>query len=189
MSPIHASAPSRTIRFRLATIKVLLLALPFMVWCANPSFAESPSPKYVFMFIGDGMSFEQVRLASLALKEQGKPQLRMTCLPVNGQLYTRSANNAVTDSAAAATALASGVKTDNGTIGQLPDGTPVAPISVKLLQEGRLIGVLTSVTANHATPAGYYAHVQSRRQYEEIGLQLPGSGIHFLAGRWNLTER
>ncbi len=146
--------------------------------------AETSSPKYIFLFIGDGMGFEQVRLADLALKARDdNAQLRMTRLPVTGQIHTRSANHPITDSAAAATALAAGVRTNNGMIGQAPDGTPVEPISQKLRREGMLIGVLTSVTANHATPAPFYSHAARRNMYEEIGLQFVDSGVHLLAGR------
>lgn len=144
---------------------------------------QAGSPRYLFLFIGDGMGFEQVKLADLALREQNGSQMRMTQLPVTGQIHTHSANNAVTDSAAAATALACGVRTDNGRIGQLPDGSPVEPISLKLLREGKKVAILTSVTANHATPAPFYSHAERRNQFEKIGMQFIDSGVHFLAGR------
>ncbi len=163
--------------------RILIVGAFFVLSLMSSLCAESSSPRYIFLFIGDGMGFEQVRLADEALKERDGSQTRMTRLPVTGQIRTHSANNKVTDSAAAGTALACGVRTDNGRIGQLPDGTPVEPVSLKLLKEGMMIGILTSVTANHATPAPYFSHAGNRREYESIAMQFIGSGVHFLAGR------
>jgi len=160
----------------ISVVVIILLSM------ASALRAETSSPKYVFLFIGDGMGFGQVRLADMALGEQDGSQTRMTRLPVTGQINTRSVGNAVTDSAAAGTALACGVKTRNSMIGQLPDGTPVEPVSLKLLQEGMKIGILTSVTANHATPAPFYSHAARRNMFEAIALQFIESGVHFLAG-------
>ena len=170
-------------RMRSGLNRILTVGALFVLSMLSALGAETSSPKFIFLFIGDGMGFEQVRLADSALKDRDGSQTRMTRLPVAGQIHTRSANREITDSAAAGTALACGVKTDNGRIGQLPDGTPVEPVSLKLLQDGMMIGILTSVTANHATPAPYYSHADNRNQYESIAMQFIGSGVHFLAGR------
>ncbi len=171
--------------FRMRSVwkRMLTLGAFLVLSMSSAPGAESASPKYIFLFIGDGMGFEQVKLANAAIEEQDGSQTRMTRLPVTGQIHTRSANSAVTDSAAAGTALACGKKTNNGMIGQLPDGTPVEPVSLKLLREGMAVGVLTSVWATHATPAPFYSHAAHRNQAEEIGMQFPASGVHFLAGR------
>src|SRR5690606_25890041 len=86
---------------------------------------EQARPKYVFLFIGDGMGPTQVQAADRARQETENEQLRMTRLPVSGEVITANVDGNVTDSAAAATSLAAGVKTKNGMIGQLPDGEPV----------------------------------------------------------------
>lgn len=142
---------------------------------------DAAGPRYVFLFIGDGMGTAQVQLAD-RFAESGDG-LVMTSLPVKGLIQTRSADAVVTDSAAAATALAAGVKTNNGMIGQLPDGTAVPSIAQQLTAAGWKTGVISSVQANHATPASFYAHTESRNMYNEISAQFPASGIHFLAGR------
>src|SRR5690606_1416591 len=67
------------------------------------------APRYVFLFIGDGMGPKQVELGDRALQAESGESLRMTRLPVHGWALTRSANREVTDSAAAGTALAAGI--------------------------------------------------------------------------------
>ena len=78
-------------------------------------------PKYIFLFIGDGMGAPQV---SLAAEFCGKPQL-FDGFETVGLTATRSLNSYITDSAAAGTALASGSKTNSGMVGRAPDGTPL----------------------------------------------------------------
>lgn len=144
--------------------------------------AAAQQPKYVFLFIGDGMGPNQRFVANQASQAaHGKPLL-IESLPVRGQIQTRSADNETTDSAAAGTALACGVKTNNGMLGQLPDGTPVLSIADRLAAAGFKTGVLSSVTLNHATPAAFYAHVPKRNMYNEIAGQFPASRIHLLIG-------
>ena len=79
-------------------------------------------PKYVFVFIGDGMSTPQRMVAEEFAEKTGHGELAMNRLPYQVNTRTRSANSVITDSAAAATAIACGVKTNNGMLGVLPDG-------------------------------------------------------------------
>ena len=92
--------------------------------------------KYVFFFIGDGMGPNQVLASEMYLAELsgeiGRRQLLMTQFPYSGQVATFSLSNGITDSAAAGTSLASGKKTNNGMIGQTPDGTPAESAATKL---------------------------------------------------------
>jgi alkaline phosphatase len=156
----------------------------FVCVCGIGVYAESRVPRYIFFFIGDGMGFGQVEISNLALREQApNAEMRMTRLPVTGKTRTQSANSGVTDSGAAGTALATGFRTNNGRISQLPDGTPIEPVSLKLQKEGMKIGVLSSVTGNHATPAAFYSNAGNRNEYENIGMQFIESGVAFLAGR------
>ena len=175
---------------RKASVALVLAA--FLLGVSSPHLvADQPklsTPKYVFLFIGDGMGFEQVKLAQAGLTHRGGGELRMTRLPVKGSMKTRSANLPVTDSAAAATALARGRKTNNGMIGQTPDGQRVESICKAFVHAGMKVGVLTSVGVNHATPAGFYGHAASRNQYNLIASQFPASGINLLAGCALLSE-
>lgn len=143
--------------------------------------------KYVFYFIGDGMGVNQVNGAEtyLAAREGriGTSPLLFPSFPYVGLITTQSATNGVTDSAAAGTALASGVKTKNHAVGVLKDlQTPVPTIAEKAKQHGAAVGITTSVSVDHATPAVFYAHVPKRTMYYEIGKQLPASGFDFFAG-------
>lgn len=142
--------------------------------------------KYVFFFIGDGMGPHQVLSTEMCLAELegriGRTSLLMTTFPYSGQVATFSANSGITDSAASGTCLASGKKTNNGMIGQKPDGTPAISVASRLKEQGWGIGIMTSVTIDHATPASHYAHTPSRSNYYIIGTQLAESGFDFFGG-------
>lgn len=156
---------------------VLLCAVVVLGWS---------QPKYVFYFIGDGMGPNNVMAAQMYLAELkgqiGVERLTMTTLPYTGQLSTFSTSNGITDSSAAGTCLATGVKTNNGTLGLDDKGKRVTTIAEKLHKEGWAVGVTTSVSIDHATPAAFYAHVPKRNQYYEIGLQLAKSEFEFFGG-------
>ena len=142
--------------------------------------------KYVFFFIGDGMGPHQVLSTEMYLAELegkiGRKSLLMTTFPYSGQVATFSANSGITDSAASGTCLASGKKTNNGMIGQTPDGTPAISVASRLKKQGWGIGIMTSVTIDHATPSSHYAHTPSRNNYYVIGTQLAESGFDFFGG-------
>ncbi len=88
-----------------------------------------------------------------------------------------------TDSAAAATAMAAGVKSYNAAIGVGPGGEPVPNISELALAAGCSAGVVTSVQISHATPAGFVAHAPSRNAYSRIGMEmLAKSGVQVIMG-------
>ena len=144
------------------------------------------APKYVFYFIGDGMGLNQVAATQYYLRsckgELGVTPLCFTQFPYTGIATSYSASSDVTDSAAGGTALATGHKTYNGAIGLDADAAPVTSIAEKAHRYGAKVGVATSVTINHATPASFYAHQKSRNDYYEIGVQLPASGFDFFAG-------
>ena len=142
--------------------------------------------KYVFFFIGDGMGPHQVLATEMYLAELdgkiGRKPLLMTTFPYSGQVATFSASSGITDSAASGTCLASGKKTTNGMIGQTPDSVAVTSVASRLKEEGWGIGIMTSVTIDHATPSSHYAHTPSRNDYYVIGTQLAESGFDFFGG-------
>ena len=142
--------------------------------------------KYVFFFIGDGMGPHQVLSTEMYLAELegkiGRKSLLMTTFPYSGQVATFSANSGITDSAASGTCWASGKKTNNGMIGQTPDGTPAISVAARLKEQGWGVGIMTSVTIDHATPSSHYAHTPSRNNYYIIGTQLAESGFDFFGG-------
>ena len=118
--------------------------------------------KYVFYFIGDGMGVNQVLGTEMYLSELkgeiGVTPLLFTQFPYATTATTFSATNGVTDSAAAGTALATGKKTKNGALGVTKDSERVNSVASWAKENGYRVGVSTSVSIDHATPAAFYAH-------------------------------
>ena len=163
------------------------------------------APKYVFLFIGDGMSYPQIQstsdyLGALADEDywqaqpslddnggavlDGPEYLNFMNFEGVGSAVTYDSNSFAPDSASTATSLATGHKTYSGSINVDETGTvEYETISEKLhSQKGYSIGVITSVNLNHATPAAFYAHQASRNDYYDIGLELVDSGFEYFAG-------
>lgn len=162
-------------------ISFFLLCSLISVW----TYAQEA--KYVFFFIGDGMGVNQVQGTELYLGElDGKIRLTpldFTEFPYATTSSTYSATNGVTDSAAGGTALATGTKTKNGTIGMEQDQqTPIASIAMRAKEKGCRVGIATSVSIDHATPAAFYAHNPNRKNYYQIGKDLFTAGFDFYAG-------
>lgn len=160
-------------------------SLLFLLLLAICAYAQQA--KYVFYFIGDGMGVNQVQGTEIYLAElegkMGISPLLFTQFPYSTVATTNSATNRVTDSAAAGTALATGQKTKNSAIGVLKDQqTPVNSIGVWAKNKGCRVGITTSVTVNHATPAAFYGHAAKRTLYHEIGKDLYKTGFDFYAG-------
>lgn len=148
--------------------------------------AKAQQAKYVFYFIGDGMGLNQVNTTEMYLGEQqgriGTEPLCFASFPVAGMATTFSASNSITDSAAGGTALATGVKTYNGAIGVDANKERVMSVAERAKRAGKKVGVTTSVSVDHATPAAFYGHQPDRSMYYEIALQLPEAGFDFYAG-------
>ena len=165
-------------------MKKFLLAFALLAVFILPTQAQQP--KYVFYFIGDGMGVNQVlgtEMYQSELKgEIGVTPLLFTQFPYATVAHTFSASNGVTDSAAAGTALATGHKTKNGAIGVNKDMAEVNSVAVWAKNNGYKVGVSTSVSIDHATPASFYAHENSRNNSYQIGLDLIESNFDFYAG-------
>lgn len=165
-------------------MKKLSLLLSFLLLVLS---GYAQQAKYVFYFIGDGMGVNQVQGTELYRGElKGKigiTPIWFTQFPYATTATTFSATNGVTDSAAAGTALATGNKTQNGTIGMKQDlQTEVSSVAVWAKNKGCRVGVTTSVSVDHATPAAFYAHDPSRGSYYKIGTDLYKAGFDFYAG-------
>ena len=153
------------------------------ILCSVLSFAQA---KYIFYFIGDGMGTNQVLSSEMYLAELegriGRKPLLMTQFPYSGQVATFSASNGITDSSAAGTCLATGTKTNNGTLGLSPAKDTLRSVAEILQQQGYGIGIMTTVAIDHATPAAFYAKVPDRNMYYEIGTQLAYTDFDFFGG-------
>ena len=158
-------------------------AIPCAAFAALVSFSlGAASPRYVFLFIGDGMSTPQRMVADEFSRAIGRGGLAMNRLPYQSTTRTRSANAIITDSAAAATAIACGEKANNGALGIAPDGTRLESVAEVARGKGMKVGIMTTVTIVHATPAAFYAHRRSRSEYYGIALDLVASGFDYFAG-------
>ena len=135
----------------------------------------------MILFIGDGMGTEQRKAGRWASVGQSG-QLAMDSLPLQGWLQTASADNSVTDSAAGATAMATGIKTDNGHISVDPDEAILETILEIAEVRGMATGLVTTVQVSHATPGAFAAHVPDRNMYTEIARQMIESGVDVLLG-------
>ena len=172
----------------------LLLAVLMLV-CALPGALaqeEASAPKYVFMFIGDGMGNPQVAATQYYLGSIENPQsefpvpadLSFTRFEALGMVTTYDASSFCPDSASTATSMASGEKTLSGVINyDVTLTTPFKLITEYAKEAGYKIGVISSVSVDHATPAAYYAKQPSRNDYYEIALQaVNGDTVDYLAG-------
>ncbi len=146
--------------------------------------AEEVKPvKYVFLFIGDGMSIPQRMMTEEFQKRSGKPGLLINKFEHQAITSTQAADSFITDSAASGTAIACGEKTNNGRIGMDAEGKrKLESVAEVARDHGRKVGIITSVTLNHATPAAFYAHNTSRSNYYQIGLDLIASNFDYFGG-------
>ncbi|GAK58468.1 alkaline phosphatase [Candidatus Vecturithrix granuli] len=140
------------------------------------------TPKYVFLFIGDGTGIPQRMATELIVKGEGGEGLLLNRLPAYGVTTTRSFNSLITDSSSAGTAIATGFKTVDGYVGVDPEFKPLETIAEMAKKKGMKVGILTSVSMDHATPASFYAHQESRNMFYEIALDMAKSGFDYFGG-------
>lgn len=140
--------------------------------------SEVKKPKNIILLIGDGMGLSQVS-AAIYYKD-GKPNFER--FNTIGLSKTSSSNELVTDSAAGATVFSAGVKTYNGAIGVDKDTIPVPTIVENLVKRDYGTGIVATSSIQHATPAAFFAHVESRKMYEEITEFAPKSGVNIFIG-------
>lgn len=148
---------------------------------AQPAGWETNAVKNVIFMIGDGMGINQIWLTQIVAAGPGG-RLNIERLPVSGIVTTYSASNLMTDSAAAATALATGSKTANGVIGCLPDGTRVANLIEKAEERQMATGLVVTKAVTDATPAGFSAHNASRGDQTAIAADMFNRKIEIIFG-------
>lgn len=150
--------------------------------------AEMGQAKYVFLFIGDGMSHIQVNLAQAFRGTDIKGEIKNSLMnfsefSVSGVATTHDSTSFCPDSASTATSIAGGVKTHSGVIGLTADlKEEVKTVAQYAKEAGKKVGIISTVTLNHATPAAFYASVESRNSYYEIGEQMAASDFDFFGG-------
>lgn len=155
---------------------------------ASGSSAPVQKAKYVFVFIGDGMAVAQTSAAeiyanAMAQKEPGFKKLGFTQFPAQGITTTYDASSIITDSASAGTAIVSGNKTLSGVINMDAGKTIRFKTIAEYAKEiGWKIGVVSTVSIDHATPAAFYSKAPSRGDMYDIAVQLTQSGFDYFGG-------
>ncbi|MDR0908507.1 MAG: alkaline phosphatase [Spirochaetaceae bacterium] len=173
--------------------------------------------KYIFLFIGDGTSIPQINATEMYLagldapvnltnalaREEGKfpsgngvadftpaiKRLVFSGFPAHGISTTYSANSLITDSSSSATAISTGNKTRDGVVGMdAAAQKPFTSIAKQLQAKGYKVGVVSTVSLDHATPAAFYANEVHRNNYYNIALQAASSGYDFFGGGGFLAE-
>lgn len=173
--------------------------------------AVNGTAKYIFVFIGDGTSIPQRNAAELYLAgRESQPNLDNAVLRAEGQFpadngvadftpaikrmlmsgfpgqgfsSTYSANSLITDSSSSGTAIATGHKTRDGVVGMDPAAVEKYTSMAKMARaRGMKVGIVTTVSLDHATPASFYASVPHRSMYYEIAQQIPESGFNYFGG-------
>lgn len=167
----------------MTTMKKIILAVSVLLAaCAcNRKDAEPAAPvKNVIYIIGDGMGIGQIT----SMIVEARPEATFVDTPGMsvGLAKTYSANERVTDSSAGGTALACGVKTNNGVDALTPSGDTLTSIMTYAKRAGKVTGILDSSEMFDATPACFYGHVPDRDMWDELALQLPDAGVDILLG-------
>lgn len=157
---------------------LVLLALP------TPVSATEPAPPRVILFIGDGMG-DAHRMAAQWYAVGPDGTLAMDAMPFRGRMGTNSLSEGVpTDSAAAGTAIATGIKVKNGVISVDVNAgnAPLTTILEQAQDRGLAVGLATNTQMSHATPAAFAAHVESRGEMRLIASQMITQRVNVLLG-------
>ncbi len=157
----------------LACLVALLIGLAY---AASPAFAQGGrgtiQPKYVFMFLSDGAGMAHMEIARQHRKHIHKEGMVIVDKIIKegsvGVMTTHAANSLSTDSAAAATAMASGCKANIGALGMCADGHVAVSAMELARRRGMNLGLITNSTVYDASPAAFVCHVASRRDYTAI---------------------
>lgn len=135
--------------------------------------------KNIIFLIGDGMGLSQLS----ATYFYGDKVSVFDKFKNTAFMKTSSATHKITDSAAGVTAFSTGKKTKNGVLGMDAELNSVSLITEIVSDKLNLkTGIISTASVTHATPAGYYAHVESRDDEYIIAEQLTKSDIDFFAG-------
>jgi alkaline phosphatase len=139
--------------------------------------AQQRGPKNVILFIADGGG-----LAHYTWLKDTRPETPIVKMPVAGMATTRCLDRAVTDSAAAASSLATGAKVKYEAVSVDADLKPLQTVLEVAESSGKVTGLVTTGYFYDATPAAFAAHVKHRNEFAEIVSQMLRSGAEVIAG-------
>lgn len=160
------------VRVSILLAGIALAILTVVIGGPGIASAQQPAARNVILFIGDGLGPAQrdaIQLATVGPYEE----LAMDSLPYEGMVGTNSVDpeTFVTDSAASATAYATGVKTVNGAVGIDPEGNTVPTVLEQARSAGKATGLISTGEITDATPAAFASHVEDRDNQTEIARQ------------------
>ncbi len=164
------------------SLRFFYVSLIFTFSCAvfNPA-DDTPDVKNVIFLVGDGMGFSHICAARYSSVGPDSA-LNMDKMPVTGLLNTVAADRLITDSAASATAMATGYKTNNGMIGKTPDKQSWTTILMACRDHGLATGLVATSAVTHATPAAFAANVDHRGQQDVIAEHLLKNRVNVILG-------
>jgi alkaline phosphatase len=171
---------------RLPGLRLVSTAILFGVLtaCRSTDVPETPgsaaadgAPPRVILVIADGTGISHWTAGMLT-----SDSLALWRFPVTGLVDTRNVEGKITDSAASATAYATGVLTFNRFIGMGPDSSILETVMEQASRWGMSTGLVATSSIVHATPASFASHVLDRGEYEEIASQMAGSAVNVLLG-------
>ncbi|MCF8279584.1 MAG: alkaline phosphatase [Bacteroidales bacterium] len=166
---------------KLLAFSSILFLIGGFCWEKTQNIIAKPivnDPKNIILIIGDGTGLAQISAGFY----NNNLSFSLESFPVIGFQKTYSANNLITDSAAAATAIASGIKTNNSVLGLNKEGKPVGTILEEARDSGFATGMVVTSSIQHATPGGFVAHRVARNLYEGITEDILNSGIDLFIG-------
>ena len=151
---------------------LMIVVVYWLVEKSRAGQSQAASPKYVFLFLADGGGLAHLEIArqySREIHDQGMVISDKIMKEGSlGLMTTHAANSLSTDSAAAATALASGCKAKIGALGVCADGSIPRTVMEHAKDQGMRIGLVTNSTVYDASPAAFICHVPNRRHFASI---------------------
>ncbi len=159
---------------QIAIISILILLVILLLITRD---TVNRQPRNIILMIGDGMGVSQVTTGRIY-----RHPMHLERFGIMGLITTHSNNRFKTDSAAGATALGTGFKTDNGVISMSPEGEVYPTIAEQAKELGKSAGVVATTGITHATPAAFISHVKSRRMQDVIAEQISEGSWDVLFG-------
>ncbi|MGQ9753632.1 MAG: alkaline phosphatase [Thermaceae bacterium] len=148
----------------------------------------SPRARNLIVFVYDGFSWEDFAIARAYAQRvlgRGLALERFLNNSASGQIHTNSLTSYVTESSAAANAFSCGVKTVNGGLAIHADGTPLLPLFAAAKEAGKAVGLVTTTTVTHATPAAFVVSNPDRNAEETVAEQYLAFGAEVYLGGGN----
>ncbi|PYK68456.1 MAG: hypothetical protein DME45_07315 [Verrucomicrobia bacterium] len=128
-------------------------------------------PFGIILFVGEGLTAQRMAATRVYIGGADNP-LAMDGLEFSARLRNHSADFAVPDSAAAASALATGTRVKNGTIAIAESGASLQTILEIAHKEGRVTGIVTDGALTNPTVAAFYAHASTAKQPQQFATAM-----------------